>query len=150
MATLIGDKSNEYQTVFSATEFYPELKLSEFQKLFAFLEDTTEFEITNTLLVQREVVHRQLKTLTDTHPSLASRSLELFGSETTGEALYKQAVFSLTAAVLIGNRLATDATKQAADRQEALDQRNDRLRTQYREAVDLLLQTDSGYTIELI
>lgn len=149
MATLIGDKSNEYPTELPATSFYPALKLSEFQNLFGFLEDTTEFELTHTMKVQRALIHKELKPLTDLHSNLVACSQELFNDDSTAELFYQQAVFNLTAAVLIGNRLATDATKEAADRQEALNTRNDVVRAQYRQAIDQLL-SNPGVTVELI
>lgn len=150
MANFIGDKSTEYTSELPATEFYPALKTIDFQHLFSFLEDQNEASILLRLQVDRATVHRELKPITLDHPNLTSRSQTLFEDDTTAEALYKQAVFSLTAANLIGTRMATDATKEAADRQEALSQKSDHLRNQYRQAVDNLLQANSGYTFELI
>lgn len=150
MAQLIAGKSNEYASSLPATSFYPSLVIADFQKVFHFLEDQTEDSILLQMEVDRANVHRQLKTLMETHPNLGSRSQELFENDTTAEALYKQAVFSLTAANLIGSKMAMDATSEAADRQEALTDKADHLLKQYRHAVDQLLQTDSGYTIELI
>lgn len=150
MATLIGDKSNQYDTqIVDDSGFYPTLKLSDFQQLFGFLEDTTEFEITQTMTIQSVKIHGELTSLRDQFSTLVACSQERFNNDTAAGQLYTQAVFSLTAAVLIDNRLATDATKEAADRQEALANRNQSLRTQYREAIELLLD-QPGMTVDLI
>lgn len=150
MAQLISDKSEAYSSELPATAFYPALKLSEFQALFHFLEDETEAAILHNATIERVTVHRELKPLTELHENLAALSMALFDDEVTAQHLYKQAVFSKAAAALIGNRLATDATKEAAERDEALQQRADNLLNNYRNAVDQLLQTDSGYTFEVI
>lgn len=150
MATFIGDKSNAYTSELPATAFFPLLKVSEFQELFGFLEKESELSITNTMIQNRVTVHRQLNTLADLHPNLVSVSQERFEDDTTGEVLYKQAVFSFTASALIGKQMGIDATKEAADRQATLNDKAISLSIQAREAIDLLLQTDTGYTVDLI
>lgn len=150
MATFVGDKSNAYTSELPATAFFPLLKVSEFQEQFGFLESESETSITNMMIQNRVNVHRQLKTLMDLHPDLVSRSQELFEDDTTGEVLYKQAVFSFTASALIGKQMGTDATKEAADRQATLNDKAISLNIQGREAIDLILQTDTGYTVDLI
>ena len=150
MAQFISDKSKIYSSELAATAFYPALKLSEFQALFHFLEDETEAAILHNGRIERITIHRQLKALTQQHESMTALSMALFEDEETAEILYKQAVFCKTASALIGNRLATDATKEAADRQEALLMRVDNLLVNYRNAIDQLLQADSGYTMEII
>jgi hypothetical protein len=150
MAQLISNKSEAYSSELAATAFYPALKLSEFQALFHFLEDETEAAILHNATIERISVHRQLKPLTEQVENLPALSVALFEDEVTAGHLYKQAVFCKTAAALIGNRLATDATKEAADRQEALEARVDNLLNNYRNAIDQLLLSNSGYTFEMI
>ncbi|WP_028865187.1 head completion/stabilization protein [Psychromonas aquimarina] len=150
MAQLISNKSEAYQSELPASAFYPALKLSEFQALFHFLEDETEAAIVHNATIERITVHRQLTGLTAKYESMEVLSMALFEDESTAESLYKQAVFCKTASALIGNRLATDATKEAADRQEALESRVDNLLSNYRNAIDQLLLTNSGYTFEMI
>ena len=150
MAQFISDKSEQYSSELPKNAFYPALKLSEFQALFHFLSDETEAAILHNAIIERITIHRELIPLTQTHDDLAALSMALFKDEETAANLYKQAVFCKTAAALIGNRLATDATKEAADRDEALQKRADNLLTNYRNAIDQLLQTDSGYTFEII
>jgi len=151
MATFIGDKSQEYASELPATNFYPALKLVDFQKIYQFLEDQTEESILLQMEVDRAVVHAQLAPITQTTTqSLTELSQTLFNNQTTAESIYKIAVFSLTAANLIGSKMATDATKAAADRQEALTDKSMHLLNQYRNAIDNLLRQDSGYTFELI
>jgi len=150
MATFIGDKSNAYTGELPATGYFPKLKIADFQDLFSFLEEENEASITLQMQVDRAYVHNQLRSLVDLHQNLEDRSQALFADDTTAEALYKQAVFSLVAANLIGKRLATDATKEAAGRQEALSDKASNLQTQSRQAIDSLLATGSGYTFEVI
>ncbi|MBD3610998.1 MAG: head completion/stabilization protein [Hydrogenovibrio crunogenus] len=95
-------------------------------------------------------MHRQLKTLTETHPNLTDVSQALFGDDTTASAHYQNAVFAMTAANLIDVRLSTDATKEAADRQTALDDKVDSLNEQARNSIEMLKQTDSGYSFSLV
>lgn len=150
MANLVANKDKSYSSVLAATAFYPELKISEFQALFHFLEDETEAAILHAATIERSAIHRELKTLTTLYADLTALSVAVFEDEESALAIYKQAVFCKTAYSLIGNRLATDATKQGAERQEALTQRADTLLTNYRNAVDQLLPSVSGYTFELI
>ncbi|WP_373020729.1 head completion/stabilization protein [Thiomicrorhabdus sp.] len=146
----VGDKGQTYTTELSATPFYPVLKLADFQQQFNFLEDQNEYAVTQQAIIDRSTVHRQLLTLTETHQNLVDVSKALFGDDTTAAVLYQNAVFSMTAANLIGNRMATDATKEAADRQEALNQKVDHLNSQARSSIEQLLRADSGYAISLI
>jgi len=150
MAQFISDKSKAYASELPAKGFYPALKIAEFQTLFHFLEDETEPAILHNAIIERIAIHRELKPLTELHENMPALSLALFEDEETAECLYKQAVFCKTAHALIGNRLATDATEEAADRDESLQLRADKLLTNYRNAIDQLLQTDSGYTFEMI
>lgn len=150
MASLVGDKSKEFTAeIADDSGFYPTLKLADFQKQHGFLEDTTEQQILSAMIMQRVKVHQELQQLKTTYSNLVACSESLFGDASTANEIYKRAVFCLTAATLIGNRLATDATKEAADRQTALMQRNNVLRADYREAVEYLLQRP-GITVELI
>jgi len=150
MAQLIADQSNQYASSLPATDFYPALLIADFQRVFSFLENQTEDSILLQMEVDRATVHRQLNRLIVDYPDFTSCSQALFGNQTTAEAFYKKAVFSLTAANLIGEKMALDATKEAADRQKALTDKVSHLLNQYRNAIDSLLQNGSGYTFELI
>ncbi len=150
MAQLIANQDNQYESNLPGTDFYPALLIANFQQIFQFLENQTEDSILLQMEVDRAKVHRELKEITRDYPNLTSLSQALFENDTTAEALYKQAVFSLTAANLIGSKMATDATKEAADRQTALTDKVQHLLNQYRHAIDQLHQSDSGYTFELI
>lgn len=146
----VGNKDNPFTETLVATDFYPELKLADFQKQFGFLEDQEEYAVAQQALIMRSNVHRQLKVLTETHPNLTSVSQALFGDETTATAHYQNAVFAMTAAILIDVRLSTDATKEASKRQEALNDKVNSLNEQARSCIEMLKQSDSGYSIELI
>jgi len=150
MATFIGNKDNLYSSSLPADSYYPELMVADFQQLFQFVEDQPEDSLLFRLEIDRAEVHQQLTILLGQHPNLTERSQQLFGNATTATELYKQAVFSLTAANLIADKMATDATKEAADRQQALSDKERHLRTQSRSAIDKLLTTNAGYTAELI
>lgn len=146
----VGDNNTPFISILTATAFYPELKLADFQQQYGFLEDQTEYAVNQTALIIRSIVHRQLKTLTELHPDLITVSQALFGDDTTAAVHYQAAVFANVAADLINSKMATDATKEAADRQEALTEKVNQLNTQSRRSIDQLLQVDSGYKIELI
>jgi hypothetical protein len=150
MANLVANKDNASSEVLSATRFYPELKISEFQALFHFLSDETEAGILHAAKVERITIHRELKELTETHSDMVTLSQALFEDDESATTLYKQAVFCKTAYSLITNRLATDATKEAAGRQEVLMQRADTQLTNYRAAIVQLLPGTPGYTFELV
>lgn len=150
MANLVATKGNDYLSVLPATAFYPELAISEFQHLFHFLQDETEAGILQSARVQRINIHKELLTLTTQHTTLIEASLALFGDSESALILYKQAVFCKTAYLLITNRLSTDASKEAADRQDALMARADTQLVNYREAIDALIPAVTGYTFELI
>ncbi|WP_022940119.1 head completion/stabilization protein [Psychromonas hadalis] len=150
MASLVANKETSYSSVLPATDFYPELKISEFQALFHFLEDETEAGILHCASVERIAIHRELKVLTTQYTALSAYSQTLFDDNVSALTLYKQAVFCKTAYALITNRLATDATKEAAGRQEALMQRADKQLTNYRAAIVSLLPDVSGYTFEMV
>ncbi len=146
----IGDKNTPFTSLLTATAFYPELKLADFQQQYGFLEDQTEYAVNQTALIIRSIVHRQLKTLIELHPNLIDVSQSLFGDDVTAAVHYQAAVFANVAADLINTKMATDATKEAADRQEALTEKVNQLNTQARRSIDQLLQLNSGYKIELI
>jgi hypothetical protein len=150
MASLVANKNTHYTSVLPATAFYPELKISEFQALFHFLEDETELGILHVATVARIAIHQELKGLTKQYADLTACSQALFEDELSAMVLYKQALFCKTAYSLITNRLATDATKEAAERQEALMVRADTQLTSYRSALVQLLPEAPGYTFELI
>lgn len=150
MAQLIASKDNAFDGVLAATSFYPQLKISEFQSLFHFLADGKETGILHAAKVARIAIHQELKALTTKYATLGELSQNVFGDDESAEILYKQAVFCKTAHSLITNRLSTDATKDAAQRQAALmDQVNEQL-TNYRSAIVQLLPEVTGYTVALI
>jgi hypothetical protein len=150
MANLVASKNNASSSVLSATGFYPALKISEFQALFHFLSDETDAGILHVAKVERITIHKELKVLTESHTDMTALSQALFEDDDSAITLYQQAVFCKTAHSLITNRLATDATKEAAGRQEALMQRADMQLTNYRAAIVQLLPESSGYTFELV
>jgi hypothetical protein len=73
-----------------------------------------------------------------------------FDDEESGETLYKQAVFALTAAQLISTQMSGDATKDAAERQEALKDKEEECEVQYRQAVDMLIHGEETYRFERV
>ncbi len=144
--SFIGNKHDQYQSELPATNFYPPLALSSFQKMFGYLEDQNEQSITHQLTIDRAIIHKQLKGLTSKYTTIETLSADYFDDTMTAKFFYEKAVFSLTAANLIGNKIETDATKEAADRKDALSTKYQSLRTQSREAVDMLLNSNTGYT----
>lgn len=150
MASFVGDKTKVFNSEVAAISIWPKLQASEFQSMFGFLEDETEQAILLRLRIDSAKVRKELAALEDSGDDLATQSQILFSDSETAETLFKQAVYSLMAANLIGNRMATDATKEAADRQESLTLKQDHLLNIYRESVLQLQPEKSGYTFELI
>lgn len=154
MAEYVGNKGIVYTGKIPETSFFPELKVSDFQELFAFLNDENENSILLKMTVSKANIDRQLlNALAENYTNLIDVSQALWGNDLTADAMYKQAVFSRTASDLIDNRLSTDATKEASDRQSALDDRVTNLRTQATDALDQLLSATgetTGYTFELL
>lgn len=146
----VGNKDDVYTGVLPATAHYPELIVAEFQAVFHFLSNETEVGILHHLTVARLTVHTELLDIIKSHGTLDHTSEYWFGDDLSGLALYKQAVFSLAANHIVGNKLSTDATAEAADRQEALQQKADNCLVQYRRAVDLLLHGKETYTFEVV
>ncbi|WED23516.1 head completion/stabilization protein [Vibrio sp. JC009] len=146
----VGNKSEVYTSELPATDKYPALKLSEFQSLFNFLSNETEAGILQQARVSRIKVHKELKETMSDYPDLTALSLDKFEDEEAGNVLYTQAVFALTASELLGIQISTDATAEAADRQEALNEKRQRCDVQYRQAVDLLLNGEETYCFEVV
>ncbi|MBY8130926.1 head completion/stabilization protein [Vibrio fluvialis] len=146
----IGNKSDVYASELPATDNFPALKISEFQSLFHFLSNETEAGILQQAKVSRIKVHRELVDAIAQYESLAALSKDKFGDEESGTTLYTQAVFALTASELIGIRLSSDATAEAAERQEALSSKKYHCEVQYRQAVDLLLHGRETYCFEVV
>ncbi len=146
----VGNKSEEYDKELPATEKYPALKISEFQSLFNFLSNETEAGILQQAKVSRIKVHKELLDTIEPYADLTALSLDKFGDETSGTTLYTQAVFALTASELIGIKISTDTTAEAADRQEALDNKKQHCEVQYRQAVDLLINAEETYCFEVV
>jgi hypothetical protein len=148
--SFVGDKNESYESVLPATKWYPSMSAAEFQSLFHFLSNETEDGILHRLTIARVTVNSELNAFVGLHGSLEAVSVHWFGDTDTGAILYKQAVMSLAANDIVGNKLSTDATAEAADRQEALQQKADNCLVQYREAVDLLLNGKAMYTFEVV
>ncbi len=150
MAEFIGDKNETYASELPASGKYPALKISEFQSLFHFQSNETETGILHHAKVSRLKVHSELKDTLDPFSNLAELSQARFGDEESGETLYKQAVFALTAAQLISTQMSGDATADAAERQEALTEKKHSCDVQYRQAIDLLLHSEETYCFERV
>lgn len=146
----VGNKDEVYDSELPATTQYPALTIAEFQAVFHFLSNETEVGILHRITIARVTVNSELLDMMSIHGSLDALSMHWFGEEQTGVILYKQAVFSLAANYIVGNKLSTDATAEAADRQEALQQKADHCLVQYRQAVDLLLNGHATYTFEAV
>lgn len=146
----VGNKDEEYAATLPATTQYPELTIAEFQSVFHFLSNETEMGILHHAKLARITVHSELLETMKRFDNLDHLSVTLFGDEEAAAVLYTQAVFALTANYLIGNKLSTDATAEAADRQEALQQKADNALLQYRRAIDFLLNAKATYTFAVV
>lgn len=146
----IGNKDDVYESQLPVTAQYPALTVAEFQAVFHFLSNETEIGILHHLTLARLTVHTELVEIITLHETLDHVSVHWFDDAASGVSLYKQAVFSLAANHIVGNKLSTDATAEAADRQEALQQKADNCLVQYRQAVDLLLNGKATYTFEMV
>ncbi|WP_272165497.1 head completion/stabilization protein [Vibrio diabolicus] len=146
----VGDKNEIFNSELPKTDQYPALKLSEFQSLFHFLSNETEPGILHQATVSRIKVHRELKDTIEPFAHLNELSQARFDNEDSGETLYKQAVFALTASELIGIQLSSDTTAEAADRQQALTDKKQHCEVQYRQAVDLLINDEETYCFEVV
>ncbi|MFA0155405.1 head completion/stabilization protein [Vibrio sp. 10N.261.46.A3] len=150
MAEFVGNKDDVYESELPAKGKYPALSISEFQSLFHFQSNETEAGILHCAIISRIKVHSELKSILAPFSHLAELSQATFGDDDSAESLYKQAVFALTASELIGIQLSGDATKDAADRQEALSQKKEVCEVQYRQAIDLLLHGYETYCFERV
>lgn len=146
----VGNKNEVFTAELPATAVYPALKLSEFQSLFHFLSNQTEPGILQQASVSRIKVHRELAKVIAPFEHLSALSQSHFGDTASGDTLYKQAVFALTASALIGIQISGDATADAAARQEALSEKKQQCDVQYRQAVDLLLHGEETYCFEMV
>ena len=146
----VGNKDQEYDAVLPATDIYPELAIAEFQRVFHFLSNETEAGILHHATVARVTVNRELLEAISPFETLDGLSLDRFGETQTGEVLYKQAVFALTANFLVENQLSMNATQEAAERQEAIQAKADNSLVQYRRAIDLLLNAQETYCFAVV
>ncbi|WP_375751600.1 head completion/stabilization protein [Vibrio sp. HN007] len=146
----VGDKSDVFESELPATDKYPALKISEFQSLFNFLSNEAEPGILQQAKVSRIKVHQELKETISSYQNLTALSQDKYGDEESAAVLYTQAVFALTASELLGIQISTDATAEAADRQEALSDKKQSCSVQYRQAVDLLLNGKETYCFEVV
>ncbi len=145
MAEFVGNKDNLYESELPATAKYPALKTSEFQSLFHFQANETEAGILHHAKLSRVKVHAELKETIAPFTDLAELSQARFEDKGSGETLYKQAVFALTSAQLIAVQMSGDATKEAADRHEALTKKKEECEVQYRQAIDILIHGEETY-----
>lgn len=150
MAEFVGNKNQTYHSELPAVGKYPALKVSEFQSLFHFQSNETEAGILHQAKVSRIKVHSELKEALAPFADLAELSLARFDDQESGTTLYQQAVFALTAAQLISVQMSGDATKDAADRQQALTEKKQQCEVQYRQAIDLLLHGEETYRLERV
>lgn len=146
----VGNKNEIYKTVLPVTNKYPELTVADFQSVFHFLSNETEIGILHHLKLARINVHAELSVVMNGYCDLVSLSVCAFDDEDTASVLYKQAVFALAANFIIGNKLSTDATAEAAKRQEALQEKADNALVQYRRAVDVLQNSKATYFFEVV
>ena len=146
----VGNKNEEYADVLPATELYPALKVTDFQRQFHFLSNETKESILGNMRVTRIMVNQELLKKVKMHGSLDAMSLFVFGETETGNTLYTQAVFSLTANYLVENQLSMNATKDATERQEAVQAKANTCLVQYRRALDLLIHGVETYCIEVV
>lgn len=150
MAEFVGDKNETYESELPETGKYPALKISEFQSLFHFQSNETEAGILHHVKVQRIKVHSELNGTLAPFASLSELSQARFGDRESGETLYKQAVFALTAAQLISVQMSGDTTAEAAERQAALSHKKEECEVHYRQAIDLLLHGEETYCFERV
>ncbi|BDU38748.1 head completion/stabilization protein [Vibrio nigripulchritudo] len=146
----VGNKNKTYTAELPKSGKYPALSVSEFQSLFHFLSNETEAGILHQAKISRLKVHSELKDTLKPFADLAELSQARFDDLDSGETLYKQAVFALTAAELVGIQLSNDATAEAAERQEALTDKKQHCEVQYRQAVDLLCNGEETYCFEVV
>ncbi len=150
MAEFIGDKSEIYTSVLPATGKFPALEIAEFQSIFHFQSNEKEPAILHHVKVSRLKVHSELKATLDPFNHLDDLSQARFDDTESAETLYKQAVFALTAAQLISIQMSGDATKDASERQVALNRKKEECEVQYRQAIDLLLHGEETYFFERV
>ncbi|NRB68750.1 MAG: head completion/stabilization protein [Vibrio sp.] len=150
MAEYVGNKNEIYRSELPALGKYPALAVSEFQSLFHFQSNETEAGILHHAKVSRLKVHSELKDTLAPFADLAALSQARFDDTESGETLYKQAVFALTAAQLISTQMSGDASKDAAERQEALTDKKEECEVQYRQAVDMLIHGEETYCFERV
>ncbi len=146
----VGNKDEVYGAVLEATALYPELTIAEFQALFHFLSNESEASLLHQTTIARITVNQELLGIVTSFGSLAALSQSRYGDKVSGDTLYKQAVFSQAAHLIIGNQISSDATKEAAERQEAMSQKASHCLVSYRRAIDTLINNAETYTIEVI
>lgn len=149
MATFVGDKTEQYDDIVPGNGQYPTLSLADFQKSYSFLEDIPQASaVVSMTLVSRDV-QKQLKSYYEGEPDLTGMSLAEYGSGSFWQIIYREAVFTKTASDLLAKRIATDASKNAADRQQALEDKRIYLDANYRELIGRLMN-EVGITVALI
>jgi hypothetical protein len=149
MAKFVGEKTEQYDDIVPGNGQYPTLSLADFQKSYSFLEDIPQASAVVTMTLVSRDIQKQLSNYYEREPDLASFSLAEFGSEDFWQIIYREAVFTKTASDLLAKRIATDASKNAADRQQALEDKRNYLDANYRELIGKLMN-EVGITVALI
>lgn len=158
----VGNKNDIYPSVLPAIGKFPELKVADFQTHFHFLSNETESAILRQLSIARLSVNAELYVPLQRKPNpkqvydfteyadLTEYSLDRFGDDTSAPLLYEQAVFAFAASMVIGVQISNDTTGEAASRQDALSDKHDHCLSQYRRALDLLINQRETLTFEVL
>ncbi|MCI4411980.1 MAG: head completion/stabilization protein [Thiotrichales bacterium] len=149
MAKFVGEKTEQYDDIVPGNGQYPTLSLADFQKSYSFLEDIPQASALVTMTLVSRDIQKQLSNYYEREPDLVSFSLAEFGSGDFWQIIYREAVFTKTASDLLAKRIATDASKNAADRQQALEDKRNYLDANYRELIGKLMN-EVGITVALI
>lgn len=133
----IGNKNEIYDFVIESNNIalFPDLKLAEFQIYFNYLSNTPKEAMIHYLKLARSSVDSELH--------MEVRTLDQC-------SLYKNAVFALAACYLLDVQISTDATKEAADRQESLMSKRDLCAAQSRSSIDILINNKKSSSLYII
>ncbi len=103
---MFGNKNEVYESTLPVTNQYPELSTEEFQEVFHFLSSETEASLLHHLILARLTVHTELSNILMPYETLDRVSeYWVWRDGIEALALYKQAVFSLAANHIVGNKL---------------------------------------------
>lgn len=146
----VGNKNDIYESELPAFGQFPALKVADFQRLYHFMANETEPALLNKLALSRVSVNAELKGVLSQFDDLGAYSLAKFGDDITAPALYQEAVFAFAASMVIGVQISNDSTSEAAGRQDALSDKKDHCLSQYRRALDLLINQRETLTFEVL